>query len=75
MECTKLSEAMIVLKEALLTNDDYRLGWKANLAMAYYDETMRQGIGISHGEIHRISNKAADNFIKLLTSSYEDDAI
>ena len=28
MECTKLSEAMIVLKEALLDNG-YRLGWKA----------------------------------------------
>ena len=74
MECTKLSEAMIVLKEALLDNG-YRLGWKANIAMAFYDEAIRQGIGISHDELNKISNKAADNFIKLITSSYEDDTV
>lgn len=74
MECTKLSEAMVVLKEALLDNG-YRLGWKVNIAMAFYDEVIRQGIGISHDELNKISNKVADNFIKLITSSYEDGTV
>ena len=43
--------------------------------MAFYDEAIRQGIGISHDELNKISNKAADNFIKLITSSYEDDTV
>ena len=75
MSCDSIAEAMAVLKDALLNDVAYRLGWKANLAMAYYDETVRQNIGISHGELNKISNKAADNFIKLITSSYEDDTV
>lgn len=67
MECNKIADAMSILKEALLTDDDYRLGWQANIAMAFYDEAMRCGIGISNDELHAISNKAANNFIKLLT--------
>ncbi len=75
MSCNSIAEAMVVLKDALLNDVGYRLGWKANLAMAYYDETVRQNIGISHDELNKISNKAADNFIKLITSSYEDDTV
>ncbi len=75
MSCDSIAEAMAVLKDALLNDVAYRLGWKANLAMAYYDETVRQNIGISHDELNKISNKAADNFIKLITSSYEDDTV
>lgn len=66
MECIKLEEAMKVLKEVLLTDDDHRLGWQANIAMAFYDEARRQEIGISHDELHKISNRAAENFINLL---------
>ena len=67
MECNKLADAMAVLKEAFLTDDDYRLGWQANVAMAFYDEAIRCDIGVSHDELHNLSNKAAENFIKLLT--------
>jgi len=67
MECNKLAEAMIVLKEAFLTDDDYRIGWQANIAMAFYDEAIRRDIGVSHDELYNLSNKAAENFIKLLT--------
>lgn len=66
MECNKLAEAMKVLKEALLTDDDYRLGWQANIAMSYQDEATRQLTKDSHDKLHDISNKAAENFIKLL---------
>jgi Tfp pilus assembly protein PilF len=66
MECNKLAEAMKVLKEALLTDDDYRLGWQANIAMSYQDEAARQLTKDSYDKLHNISNKAAENFIKLL---------
>lgn len=67
MECTELKKAMHILKNHLLDDCDYRLGWQANIAMAYYDEAIRRNIGISHDELHSLSNKAAENFIKLLT--------
>jgi hypothetical protein len=67
MECDKLVEAVETLKEALLTDDDYRLGWYANLAMAYQDEAARQESRDGHTKLRDISNKAAENFIKLLT--------
>lgn len=66
MECNKVAEALKVLKEALSTDDDYRLGWTANIAMAYQDEAVRQETRDSRKKLHSISNKAAENFIKLL---------
>ena len=66
MDCNKLTEAMAVLKDALL-DDDYRLGWQANIAMAYQDEAARQETRDGYKKLQSISNKAAENFINLLT--------
>lgn len=66
MECNNITDAMKILKEALL-DDDYRLGWTANIAMAYQDEAARQETRDSRRKLYSISNKAAENFINLLT--------
>lgn len=68
MECNKLVEAMEVLKDALLNDDDYRLGWQANIAMAFKDEYYRNSSKYKNQQdIHVIANTAAKNFLALLT--------
>ena len=67
MECNNLEEALKVLREVLINDDDYRLGWTANIAMSYQDEAARQGTRDSREKLRDISNKAAENFVTLLT--------
>lgn len=42
------------------------LGWKSNIAMAFYDEARRSNSRDSRKKLHDISNRAADNFLHLL---------
>lgn len=70
---TKLSSAVRTVIEALREDPEYRFGWKANIAMAFYDEFLKaqeeEGFHVEtpHSNIHRIANRAADNFLNLLT--------
>jgi len=59
----KLKNAVEVLREALKTDEGYRIGWQANIAMAFKDEYYRSK---NKEEIHEIANKASDNFLQLL---------
>lgn len=52
------------LKEALKTDEGLYLGWKANIAMSFYDAC--SNAGYSFPDLHRVSNEAADNFLTLL---------
>ena len=62
-----LEESMDVLCNELKDEDYYR-SWKDNIAMAFYDEFVRQRNDSeeSSEDIHIIANNAADNFLKLL---------
>ena len=62
----ELKEAMKVLVKALEEDEGYRYGWQANIAMAFKDEYARSISG--NDTIHDISNKAAINFLTILTS-------
>ena len=55
-------EAVKVLIDALNTDPGYRESWKANIAMAFKDEMKRDG-----DNIHEAAQRAADNFLNLLT--------
>lgn len=69
---SRLKNAVEVLREALKTDEDYRIGWQANIAMAFKDEfwrvcTTHQHLDLLDDEIiHEIANKASDNFLQLL---------
>lgn len=67
----KLQDAVKTLIEALKIDEDYRNGWKANIAMAFKDEFYRINPDLkstSEYELHIIANKASDNFLNLLCS-------
>jgi len=63
MDKITVSEAIDVIKLAMLEYPDYRNIWKANIAMAFKDEFNRSYM---HEGLHKISNTAADNFLNLL---------
>ena len=66
---TKLIEAIEIVCQALREDKDYYRSWKDNIAMAFKDECSRNldETDIEGYDLHIIANKAADNFLKLLT--------
>jgi len=60
-----IKEAMTILKNALKDDDGYYESWKANIAVHFQDECNRSN---DLKDIHGISNRAADNFLKHLIS-------
>ena len=64
-------EAMCQIANELHNDEGYRQGWKANIAMSFYDKALayRNRTGrtyLSNVDIHRIANEAADAFISQL---------
>ncbi len=74
IKCLQVKNAIKVLTKALKEDDGYRIGWKANIAMAFCDEFYKQANECEHftkylfeeGGVHTIANKASENFIDLL---------
>jgi len=67
-------EAIKILRSALMKNEDYRMSWIANIAMAqldserwYREENNKVGKYLSYKDKHAIANKGAEYFISLLT--------
>lgn len=61
--------AVETLVMALKEDAGLYIAYKANIAMAFYDEFKRNGEYFCKGEVlHKISNQAAVNFLKLLCS-------
>ena len=58
-----IKEAMGIVTKAIKEDEGYRIGWQANIAMAFYDEYNKS----NSDTIINISNRAADNFLRLLT--------
>ncbi len=61
-----IPEAIKTLTKALRDDPGYRIGWQANIAMAFQDEYNRVKDEMPKVSIHAISNAAAQNFIELL---------
>ena len=61
-------DAINYLSGELQNNPDYRQGWEANIALAFYDTAReyRKMVGkkyLTLVDIHRIGNQAANRFI------------
>ena len=70
----KLKEAIDTLVEALQTDEGYRIGWQANIAMVFKDEFTRINPDLkrtSDYELHHIANQASNNFLNLLCTKKE----
>jgi hypothetical protein len=59
-----LKEALDVLREEM-KDEDYRLGWVANIAMSVYDQIVTTK-PLNHYNIHKACNKGAENFLNIL---------
>jgi hypothetical protein len=69
-----LKRSIEVLCEAIVKDGDYRMSWKANIAMAFKDEYARvYGDQELMGTVHDIANSAADNFLTMLTRNVNAD--
>jgi len=79
MQQNKITTAIAVeyLSKALKEDPGYWESWKANIAMAVYDqytdEVSKPLEEISHYDILQIANRGADNFLKLLTAEKTTD--
>jgi len=62
-------DAVDQLCRALKADPGYWLSWQANIAVSFQDAV--QGSNLydpsRREDVHRLSNEAADNFLKLLT--------
>jgi len=68
----KIKEAIDTLSEALKTDEGYRIGWQANIAMTFKDEYSRNSLKYkTRQDIHNIANTAADSFLNLLCAKEE----
>lgn len=68
---TELEKAINILQTALKSDPGYKIGWVANIAMAYIDSEhwYKQKIGkkyLNKEDKHIIANNAAENFIRNL---------
>lgn len=67
-------QAMKQLVKALNKDEDYRRSWKANIAMAFYDEYRRREHTkvLNDRFVLSVANDAADNFLDILTRDNAD---
>ena len=70
---SKLSAAMGCVVNALNNDSDYRIGWVANIAMAYKDcerwyKEKHDKKRLTSKDRHLIANESAEYFIKNLCS-------
>jgi len=63
---TDIEHAVKVLVRTLRDDEGYREAWKANIAMAFYDEFNRTYPDHNLPRLHEIANEAAGNFLNLL---------
>jgi hypothetical protein len=74
MNDSKIAEAIDTISKAMLSDPEYRMVWQANIAMAFQDkfpEDVKRALSAVDLDIHELSNKAADYFLKTLTFSTE----
>jgi hypothetical protein len=72
-----IEKEMKVVTDMIQSDQGYRYGWQANIAMAFKDEWQRAadngGLPCTPEQIHEIANKAADNFLNLLCYRPKDN--
>lgn len=64
-----IKHAVKIIVNALKTDESYRIGWQANIAMAFKDEFTKTNPDLkstSDYELHIIANQASNNFLNLL---------
>lgn len=67
----RLERHLHTVQEALRHDEEYRYGWRANIAMCVYDRycaaMRKKGRPLNQRELHKVANDGAEAFIDLLT--------
>lgn len=64
--------AMWVVVRHMKTDSFFYCGWQSNIAMAFKDERNRcEKLYLNKDTIHKIANKAANNFLKMLIGRFK----
>ena len=61
-------QAINTIQSALLSDEEYRQTWVANIAMAIHDTRREPGEGL-----HAWRQRCAETFLRYLTAGHEDD--
>jgi len=64
----EFKEAFKVFAKGLRKDSELFRSYKANIAMAFYDEYRRTGDKLPHKTVREVANRAAENFLYLLLS-------
>ena len=75
MEEITTEQAVQHLQKVLSEDPDYRYGWQANIAMAFYDECQKYmglGYNLVDADIHKIANDAANRFLDILLLNIDE---
>jgi len=67
----KIQDAVSKLREELKNDEGFYIGYQSNIAMAFYDEAIKQGI--VNDKLLEISNNAANHFLKRLIRGEEEE--
>lgn len=62
-----IEKEMKVVAEGLKNDEGYFISWKANIAMAFVDQSGWDKRDWNKDEVHETANKAAEYFLNLLT--------
>ncbi len=65
---TDTAKACEALQYKLIHDDGYRLGWRANIAMAIFDTKQKKG-----ETAHEWRNRCGEQFIKYFCAGHKDD--
>ena len=68
--------AIKTLTDELRADEEYRYGWQANIAMAFYDHVRRspefsRNEPLTHNRLHELANGAAIAFLEMLAPTRE----
>lgn len=67
----EIKQAIETLIKAIKEDEEYRRTWQANIAMAFKDEMAKWEFGtridMHKDDLHEVANKAANNFLDVLT--------
>jgi len=61
-----IKKAVDTLRKELKNDKDFYYAYQANIAMAFKDEYARTGNNLSYKKVHKVANRAAQNFLNML---------
>ena len=70
MSENEVAKAVKTLVSALNDDKAYRYSWQSNIAMAFSDACVQAGVMFP--QLHDVSNKAADSFLRILCRDIEN---